>query len=358
MAKELRQAFRARKGFVLTLALSMPLLAAVDPVTLGAARALYDLDELGQAKRAFEKLFTAHPESAEVNYFLGEIALRQNVIEDAIMYFEKAVAAAPTASLYHHRLGDAYGRAAQDASIFSALGLARKCLSAFEHAVDLDPGNLDARYSLFTFYLGAPGIIGGGANRAAAEAAAIKQRDADRGRIALAVLYVSQRKYDEARAELAAIRPVDLATVRGERFHLSDAEWSAAKVGLGEPARNHMWFAGQRRPGVVLIVHGRLYSKGLHAPSPSRYTYYLKDKWKVFTATVGLHDDAHEQDSAAFIVRGDGRELFRSRTLRVDESQRVRIEVAGVHELELVTEPGEADNHSSRAIWADPMVRR
>ena len=350
--------FLMYRAGLLFIALCAQLPAAVNSAAIESARTLYELDQLDRALQAFETLATTAPANGEIDFYLGEIAFRRNDTEKATAHFEKAVVAAPTVSRYHHRLGDAYGRAAQDASVFSALGLAKKCLRSFQRAVELDPDNLDARFSLFTFYRGAPALIGGGASRAAAEAAAIKARDPDRGRIAFAALYVSQKKFDAARAELAEIRPVDLAKVAGDRFFLSDVTWKAAQVGWGAPARNHAWFDEKSHPGVVLIVHGRLYSKGLYAHSPSRYTFALDGKWKRFTATIGLRDGAHEQGSAGFIVRGDGRELYRSVTLRVNASARVKLDVSGINELELVTEPGETHHHNSWAIWVEPRVQR
>jgi tetratricopeptide (TPR) repeat protein len=342
----------------LIFALSGPLVAAIDPAALAEARSLYERDKLPEAQHAFETLAVTQPAAAEVNFFLGEIALRANDPEKAITYFERAVAGAPNNSRYHHRLGDAYGRAAQSASIFNALGLAKKCRRAFERAVELDPGNVDARFSLFMFYRGAPAIIGGGAEKATAEAAAIKKLDPDCGRVAFAALYVSQKKFDAARSELAAFTPINLAAVTSNRAFVSDVAWTTARVGWGQPARNHAWFDEQSHPGVVLIVHGRLYSKGLYAHSPSRYIFGLDGKWKAFTATIGLRDGAQEQGSSIFIVRGDGRELFRSPMLRVNASQRMNIDVTGVNQLELVTEPGESHNHFSWAIWVEPMLQR
>ncbi|MDO8543548.1 MAG: NPCBM/NEW2 domain-containing protein [Opitutaceae bacterium] len=330
----------------------------VDPAAINSARALYEKGRFGEAQSAFEKLFASAPKDPEVNFHLGELALHRNEPEKAVAFFASAIAAAPNVSRFHHRLGDAYGRSAQKASVFSAFGLARKCLASYRRAVELDPANIDARYSLFVFYRNAPGIIGGGSDKAATEADAIKKLDPDRGRVAWAALYVSQEQYDHALATLAEFRPLDLATVQGDSVYLSDVAWTDGKVGWGQPARNHTWFDEKSHPGVVLIVHGRLYGKGLYAHSPSRYAFALDGKWKVFTATVGLRDGAHPQGSAIFTVRGDGRELFRSAMLRVDASKTVNVDVAGVKELELLTEGGEGHNHNSWAIWAEPRLRR
>lgn len=338
--------------------LAVTLFATDTAVTLDAARALFAEDKIVQAQAAFEQLAQRAPADAEINFHLGELALRRNDVDAAIPFLQRAVAAAPNVSRYQHRLGDAYGRAAQKASPFSALGLARKCRLALVRAVELDPANLEARYSLFAFYRGAPALIGGGTDKAATEVAAISRVDPDRGHIVRAALLVSQRKYAEARAEIAAITPVRLEDVSGSDAFLSDVAWREAQVGWGEPARNHAWFDERSHPGVLVIVHGRMFTKGLWAHAPSRYAFALDGRWQTFTATVGLREGAQPDASAVFIIRGDGRELFRSEKLRVDSSQKVNLSVRDIRELELITESGGANNHFSWAMWADPRVQR
>jgi hypothetical protein len=149
-----------------------------------------------------------------------------------------------------------------------------------------------------------------------------------------------------------------LATLRSDHAFLSDVEWMSAKVGWGEPAGNHLWVDDREGPTIALIVHGRLYAKGLYAPAPSRYTFALAAEWNVFTSTVGLQDGANVESAAIFVVRGDGRELFRSPLMRVNASQQLKVEVVGVKELELLTEHDGGEGRFSRAIWADALVRR
>ena len=129
----------ALRRCVLFAVFAASLIAAEELPALESARALYEDGQLAAA------------DAAEAQFWLGEIALRRNDPETAISWLEKSVALAPSVSRYHHRLGDAYGRAAQKASIFTALGFARKCLTALREAVAVDPANLDARYSLLLF---------------------------------------------------------------------------------------------------------------------------------------------------------------------------------------------------------------
>lgn len=90
----------------------------------------------------------------------------------------------------------------------------------------------------------------------------------------------------------------------------------------------------------------------------SRFVFNLAGKWKTFAAVVGLRDGAHEQGSAAFTVRGDGRELYRSELVRVGARRDVNVEVTGVEKIELLTEGGEGHVHNSWAIWCDPRLAR
>jgi hypothetical protein len=166
------------------------------------------------------------------------------------------------------------------------------------------------------------------------------------------------RKLRLLRAVLNPIPPYDLRAVPGDSAYLSDATWTSASVGWGQVARNYFWFDEHIQNGVFLMLNGRFYEKGLYAHSSARYVFRVEGKWKTFTAIIGLRDGAALQGSAIFTVRGDGRELYRSRTLRVGEQAAVKVDISHVNELELVTEGGEGHNHNSWAIWAEPKVQR
>jgi tetratricopeptide (TPR) repeat protein len=83
---------------------------------------------------------------------------------------EKAVALAPQNGVYHLWLGRIYGEKADRAGFLKAAGLAKKVRVEFERAVEFDPSNWEARTDLAEFYLEAPGIVGGGENKARAQA--------------------------------------------------------------------------------------------------------------------------------------------------------------------------------------------
>jgi tetratricopeptide (TPR) repeat protein len=83
---------------------------------------------------------------------------------------EKAVALDANNGLYHLWLGRSYGEKADRVSFFSAAGLAKKVRTEFERAVQFSPNSWQTRTDLAEFYLEAPGIVGGGKDKARAQA--------------------------------------------------------------------------------------------------------------------------------------------------------------------------------------------
>ena len=83
---------------------------------------------------------------------------------------KKAVALDPNNGRYHRWLGHVYGEKAARANFLSAAGLAGKTRQELERAVELSPHDVDSRVDLAEFYLEAPGIVGGGHDKARAQA--------------------------------------------------------------------------------------------------------------------------------------------------------------------------------------------
>ncbi len=93
--------------------------------------------------------------------------------DEAINAGVKATALAPNSSEYHLYLGRAYGEKAGHASWISAVSLAKKSRAEFERAVELNGNNHDARADLAEFYIQAPSMLGGGKDKARAQADAL-----------------------------------------------------------------------------------------------------------------------------------------------------------------------------------------
>lgn len=188
--------------------LPIALLAAAPlrATTFAQAESLYHAKRYAEARRAFEAVIAAHPENAAAAYRLGRLALLRDDGPAAVRWLEKATSLAPKKAHYFKSLGDAYGLAAQHAGFFSGFSLARKCGAAYRHAVALDPHDLDAREALFEFYRQAPAIVGGGLDKARAEALAIRRLDDVRGTLELVEVDVARKDYAAAFSALDRLR--------------------------------------------------------------------------------------------------------------------------------------------------------
>jgi tetratricopeptide (TPR) repeat protein len=134
---------------------------ALDPVTADLAA--------GRADDAISRLnlsLTAQPADAEAHHLLCRVYYQEQRWDDAIHQCEAAVQLAPMDSDYHLWLGRAYGEKADSIHSIKAYGLAKKVKSEFERAVQLDSKNVDALSDLGEFYTAAPGIVGGGKDKA------------------------------------------------------------------------------------------------------------------------------------------------------------------------------------------------
>jgi tetratricopeptide (TPR) repeat protein len=119
-------------------------------------------------------------------------------------------------AVYYLWLGRAYGARASHSSFLTALSWAKKVVRAFEIARQLAPDNLDVCFDLMDFYLHAPGLVGGGRDKADAEAAAIANINPAAGYTARALIYEKDKKWDQARLEL--IQATSLFPGRADTF--------------------------------------------------------------------------------------------------------------------------------------------
>ncbi len=150
------------------------LFAALLPAA-DAAPAPSQLLAAGRVDEAIASLqaqLKSSPDGASYNY-LTRAYFALGDWDHAIAAGEKSVQLTPDSSDYYLWLGQAYGEKAGHANPFSALSLAGKARRAFERAVELNPNNVEARLSLAEFYIDAPGIVGGGQDKARAQASAL-----------------------------------------------------------------------------------------------------------------------------------------------------------------------------------------
>jgi tetratricopeptide (TPR) repeat protein len=113
------------------------------------------------------------PRDAEAYNLLCRAYFMLDEWDHGISACERATKLEPRNSSYHLWLGRTYGEKADRTSFFSAAGIAKKVHTEFERAVELDPANWEARTDLAEFYLEAPGMVGGGKDKARAQAQAL-----------------------------------------------------------------------------------------------------------------------------------------------------------------------------------------
>lgn len=200
------------------LLLSFLLLSTTQLYANTEAVTLFKDGNLPAAKLLFEQDLQETTTAPESLAYLARIAMRQDDMDSAEELAKKAVTQTPNNAFVQYSYGIVMGRIAQDASIFSALGYAKKTLSGFSQAVSLEPENTAYRQSLMSYHLAAPGIAGGDKDIALEQAEKIKAQDLKLGTRALINVYaVTEDK--TAIKTLFAELPVELSQDADILFH-------------------------------------------------------------------------------------------------------------------------------------------
>ncbi len=158
---------------------ALPLAAQTAGLEPGIAH--YTARRWTDAHTFFTVAAKAQPKSAAAAYWLGKTLMAENKPGEAEDWFDKATQLDPRSSEYHLWLARAIGIQATRASVIKQPFLARRIKSAVDKAVALDADNIDAREMRWQFYAMAPGIMGGGDDKARDEAAEIMRRNRYRG---------------------------------------------------------------------------------------------------------------------------------------------------------------------------------
>jgi tetratricopeptide (TPR) repeat protein len=179
--------------------------------------------------------------------------------------FEEAVKLSPDTSAYHYWLGLAYGRRAQNTSkwkLFAAMALAGKTRETIEHAVKLDNANKDALIALFEFYLQAPGMVGGGIEKAEEVAARIEKLYPATGARSWASIYEKREEFERAEEKLRLARKLEpgdvghllsLASFLSRRGRHKESDKLFSEAFQQAPAFPEVWFSR----GKALVRSGR-----------------------------------------------------------------------------------------------------
>lgn len=132
---------------------------------------------------------------------------------------------------------------------------------------------------------------------------------------------------------------------------LSRVTPAEAAVGWLRPSYDHL-----PRPEAFIEAAGRIYESGIYAHAPARHRYLLAGGWDRLRGGCGL--PTQPGGSVEFVIRADGREVFRSRRLQPGKVATYDIDLRGVEALELITTDGGDGNGSDWGIWLEPTLSR
>jgi hypothetical protein len=135
-----------------------------------------------------------------------------------------------------------------------------------------------------------------------------------------------------------------------KRVDLTWAQFVSAETGWGDAQRGSVPEDG------FLTVGSKVFESGLYGHATSSYVFDLGNHWKTFKSNYGIQDN-HE-GSVVFVVRGDGKELFRSRLITDHRLRQVEVDVTGVQRLVLMIEDGGNGNGNDWGVWIEPKLER
>jgi tetratricopeptide (TPR) repeat protein len=168
---------------------------------LEAGRRAYELSDYEKAVKVLQDAVAKNPRNGEVLFLLAKSHFELRQFDAAVANAERAVAVAPENSMYHEWLGRSFGEKASKSSWFSALSLARKTQQEFETAIRLNPKNYSAFQALIEFDCAAPGIAGGGEDKALLKIEQLAAMDEAEGHYAAGNCRRQKKDYPAAEVE-------------------------------------------------------------------------------------------------------------------------------------------------------------
>jgi tetratricopeptide (TPR) repeat protein len=149
-----------------------------------AAKAAFEAGDYSKAIEILNREAAASPREGALQHLLARCYYESEQYDRAVHVAEAAVLLEPKKSEYHELLGHIYGEKADRSGWLSALSLAKKARKEFETAVQLDARNFSAMQALIEFDCSAPGMAGGGEDKARPEIESLSALDPAEGHYA------------------------------------------------------------------------------------------------------------------------------------------------------------------------------
>lgn len=187
---------------LLVLAL-LPGLLRADGTALDSAQQAFSKGDYNKAIEILKNATGSDPNNGDLYALLSRSYQQLDQYDAAVSAGEKAIALSPNNSEIHRVLGEAYGAKADHASMLSAYSFARKTQKEFETAVQLDAHNFEAMQNLIEYDCAAPGVVGGGEDKAQPLIQKLMSMDAAEGHYAAGNCRDQKKDYAVADAEFA-----------------------------------------------------------------------------------------------------------------------------------------------------------
>jgi hypothetical protein len=101
----------------------------------------------------------------------------------------------------------------------------------------------------------------------------------------------------------------------------------------------------------AIKIGRRIFEFGIGSHANSRLVWNLNGKYNKFYSYIGLDDESACGNGAIWVVKGDGRELYRSKVLTSRELDSLIVDVSGINVLELET-LNNGDKDCDHTDWA------
>jgi hypothetical protein len=181
---------------------------------------------------------------------------------------------------------------------------------------------------------------------------ALANKDRDGARKLLETLPTKLK--DLAARQLDPVKPMQTPaaeTEAGVTKSLTAYKPTSSKVGYHSPTFDRV--PGETR---LLEAGGEIYARGIYAHAPARHEYDLGGKWQKLRGRVALATG--NDGSVQFELRGDGRELWKSKTIKAEQSAVFDVDVKDVKQLELLVDPTADGTRNDWGLWLEPELVR
>jgi len=259
---------------------------------LASPAELLSLGRVDDAVRVLKGRVHAAPNDAQAYNLLTRTYFYMRRWDEAADAAERAVALEPSNSDYQMWLGRAAGERAAHSSFVTAVRMVPRIRGGFERAVELNGSNSAARTDLAEFYLEAPAFLGGGKDKAMAQAEALARQDAAAAHWVRARLAEHGKQFETAEREYRAAvaaspspgsRWLDLAAFYNSHGRPDQMEATVNKAvtedvwqsSVPYEAALLLFHAGRNFPGAITLLQRYLAASSQPEAAPAYQAHYL-----------------------------------------------------------------------------------